>query len=65
MRLEDLVLEPDMDDQGWRLETEREGLGEPDPLILAKSPAVVLPAILQCIPGPRERELRLRTGIQC
>ena len=55
VRLEDLVLEPAVDDQGRRLETEREGLGEPDPLILAKSPTVVLPAILQFIPGPQER----------
>ena len=51
----DLVLDPALDDQGRRLDTEREGLGEPDPLVLAKSPAVVLPAILQRIPGPRER----------
>ena len=55
VRPEDLVLDPVVDDLGRRLETEREGLGEPDPLVLAKSPAVVLPAILQCIPGPRER----------
>ena len=54
IRPTDLVLDPALDDQGRRLETEREGLGEPDPLVLAKSPAVVLPAILQCIPGPRE-----------
>ena len=55
MSLEDLVLDPAVDDRGRRLGTEREGLGEPDPLVLAKSPAVVLPAIQECIPGPRER----------
>ena len=53
--LEDLVLDPAVDGQGRRLDTEREGLGEPDPLVLARSPAVVLPAIQECIPGPRER----------
>ena len=48
------VLDPAVDDQGRRVGTEREGLGEPDPLVLAKSP-IVLPAIQECIPGPRER----------
>ena len=62
--LEDLVLEPAVDDRGRRLETEREGLGEPDPLVLAKSPAVVLPAIQQCIPGPQERA-QAQDRIQC
>ena len=46
----DLVLDPVLDDQGRRMDTEREGLGEPDPLVLAKSPAAMLPAILQHIP---------------
>ena len=51
----DLVLAPIPDHQDVRMDTEGEGLGEPDPLVLARSPEDMSPAIQQHIPGPRER----------
>ena len=44
-----------MDHLGRRLDPAAEGIGEPDPLILAKSPATLRSTTQQLIPGPRER----------
>ena len=52
-----LVLTPIPDHQDVRIDTEGEGLGEPDPLMLARSPEGLSPATCQHIPGPRERTL--------
>ena len=53
--LSDLVLEPALDHQGRHLEPAAEGTGEPDPLVLARSPATMIPTTQLLIPGPRER----------
>ena len=50
-----LVLDPIPDHEDVRVDTEGEGLGEPDPLVLARSPEDLSPATCQHIPGPRER----------
>ena len=55
MEPNDLVLDPIPDHQDVRIDTEGEGLGEPDPLVLARSPEDLSPAIRQYIPGPRVR----------
>ena len=52
LRPVDLVLAPVPDHQDVRMDTEGEGLGEPDPLVLARSPEDMSPAIRQHIPGP-------------
>ena len=53
--LDDLVLEPALDHRGRHLELAAEGVGEPDPLVLTRSPATMMPATQLLIPGPRER----------
>ena len=53
--LEDLVLESAVDSQGEQLDPAALGLGEPEPLVVAKSPATMLPTLQALIPGPRER----------
>ena len=53
--LDDLILEPALDHRGRRLEPAAEGVGEPDPLVLARSPATMMPATQLLIPGSRER----------
>ena len=53
--LDYLVLEPALDHRGRHLEPAAEGVGEPDPLVLARSPATMMPATQLLIPGPRER----------
>ena len=50
-----LVLDPIPDHEDVRVDTEGEGLGEPDPLVLARSPEDLSPATCQHIPGPREQ----------
>ena len=50
-----LILEPAVDHLGRRLDPAAEGIGEPDPLILAKSPATLRSTTQLLIPGPRER----------
>ena len=50
-----LILEPAVDHLGRPLDPAAEGIGEPDPLILAKSPATLRSTTQQLIPGPRER----------
>ena len=52
---DELILEPAVDHLGRRLDPAAEGIGEPDPLILAKSPATLKSTTQQLIPGPRER----------
>ena len=51
----ELILEPAVDHLGRRLDPAAEGIGEPDPLILAKSPATLRSTTQLLIPGPRER----------
>ena len=53
--LDDLVLEPVLDHRGRRLDPAAEGVGEPDPLVLARSPATMRSATQLLIPRPRER----------
>ena len=59
-----LVLDPIPDHEGVRVDTEGEGLGEPDPLVLARSPEALSPAIRQHILDP-ENVLRLKIETQC
>ena len=53
--LDDLVLESALDHKGRQLEPAAEGIGEPDPLVLARSRATMMPATQLLIPGPREQ----------
>ena len=52
---EGVVLEPAVDQLGRRLDPEAEGVGEPDPLVLAKSPATLGSTMRQLIPDPASR----------
>ena len=68
INLSDLVLESALDHKGRRLEPAVEGLGEPDPLVLARSPATMMPATQLLIRGPRKRaqaQYRERSLINC
>ena len=51
----DVVLEPAVDHLGRPLDPAAEGVGEPDPLVLAKSPATLMSTTHQLIPGPTGR----------
>ena len=51
----DIVLEPAVDQLGQPLDPAAEGVGEPDPLVLAKSPATLMSTTHQLIPGPASR----------
>ena len=51
----DVVLEPAVDHLGRPLDPAAEGIGEPDPLVLAKSPATLMSTTHQLIPGPTGR----------
>ncbi len=51
----DIVLEPAVDQLGRPLDPAAEGVGEPDPLVLAKSPATLMSTTHQLIPGPASR----------
>ena len=53
--LNNLVLESALDHKGRWLEPAAEGIGEPDPLVLARSLATMMPETQLLIPGPRER----------
>ena len=53
--MSDLVLEPALDHKGRHLEPAAEGTGKPDTLVLARSPATMMPATQLLIPGPREQ----------
>ena len=50
-----LILEPAVDHLGRPLDPAAEGIGEPDPLILAKSPATLMSTTHRLIPGPTDR----------
>ena len=52
---DDIVLEPAVDHLGRPLDPAAEGIGEPDPLVLAKSPATLMSTTHQLIPGPTDR----------
>ena len=52
---DDMVLEPAVDHLGRPLDPAAEGIGEPDPLVLAKSPATLMSTTHQLIPGPTDR----------
>ena len=51
----DVVLEPAVDQLGRPLDPAAEGVGEPDPLVLARSPATLMSTTHQLIPGPASR----------
>ncbi len=51
----DIVLEPAVDQLGRPLDPAAEGVGEPDPLVLARSPATLMSTTHQLIPGPASR----------
>ena len=52
---DELILEPAVDHLGRPLDPAAEGIGEPDPLILAKSPATLMSTTHRLIPGPTDR----------
>ena len=52
---DEIVLEPAVDHLGRPLDPAAEGIGEPDPLVLAKSPATLMSTTHQLIPGPTDR----------
>ena len=61
----DLVLAPVPDHQDVRMDTEGEGLGEPDPLVLARSPEDMSPRHTVSTSLDLENKPRSKIEIQC
>ena len=54
-KFSDIVMEPAVDHLGRPLDPAAEGIGEPDPLVLAKSLATLMSTTHRLIPGPTGR----------